>query len=104
MSTGVVLEDKGPKKALYAYILKDPNANLDYTFKWQDWLPVGDTISNHSIIVEGVTLVSSQVVGTDVVVWLSAGVEGVTAKVTCRVVTTAGRVDDRTLHVLMVQR
>lgn len=67
-------------------------------------VPVGDTISSHVIIAESVTVVSSAVVGTDVIVWLSGGVEGTPAKVTCRIITTAGRIEDRTLNLILVQR
>jgi hypothetical protein len=96
--------------------VKDPDATLDYRFDWapltnergrSDWLASGETITDHEIVAEaGLTVDSSSITdtGTSVTVWLSDGTAGNDYDVTCRVTTSAGRVDDRTLVILCRER
>lgn len=84
----------------------DPNAVLDYVFAWGAWL-AGDTITNHEILLQpadGLTIDDSTHDDTTVTVWLSGGTVGQSVKVTCRVTTTAGRTDDRTLTLTIRNR
>ena len=83
---------------------KDPDAILDWQFDWGPWLPDGDTIDTHTILADGVTVDSSTRDGAKVTVWLSGGDVGKRATVTCRVVTTQGRTDDRTIIVAIRDR
>ena len=83
---------------------KDPSAVLDYTFDWSPWLDVGETISTHTATVVGATRDSSTNSTTAVTVWVSAGTAGTTATVTCRVVTSANRTDERTLNLRITDR
>jgi hypothetical protein len=80
---------------------KDPQAVKDYQLDWTAWL-AGDTVSSHTVTVEaGLTKDSdSRALGV-VTVWLSGGTKGRTYKVTCRVVTTNGRTDERTVEILV---
>lgn len=86
--------------------LHDPQAVLDYRVDWSAWLADGESITSHSVSVDGsVTVDSSSVVGgTDVVVWVSGGTAGENATVTAHVVTDQGREDDRSFRLLVRQR
>jgi hypothetical protein len=83
---------------------KDPNAVLDYQIDWSAWLPAGDTISTSTWTAEGLTVDSSTHTATTATVWLSGGAAGESAVVTNRIVTTAGRQDDRTLYIFVHER
>lgn len=85
-------------------VTKDPNAVLDYVFDWTEWLTGGDTISTHEVLVTGATLGSSTRSGAVVTAWISGGTVNQAASVTCRITTTLGRTDDRTLHLTIVER
>lgn len=81
-------------------IPKDPNAVLDYQFNWSDWLVDGDTINTYTIIAgNGITVDQSSATPTAVRVWLSGGDNYARYLVTCRVTTTQGRTDDRSILV-----
>lgn len=95
---------------------KDPNAVLDFKFDWRaltngsgtsDWLESGETISSHTITAAtGITVDSSSLTdsSTSVTVWLSGGTDGNKYNVTCRIVTSAGRTDDRTAEIRVANR
>ena len=98
-----------------ATILKDPNADLDYSRDWSDWLAeVGDSIASvlHVITTkEGLaapelTQHDSGFTGTRTVVWLAGGNVHTTYRVTARITTnsTPPRTDDRSIFVKVVQR
>lgn len=87
--------------------VKDPNAVLDYTFDWSDWLATGDTISTRSVTADsGITVDSSAIIAssTAVQVWLSSGTAGKRYDVTCRITTAGGRTDDRTIAIEVENR
>ena len=89
---------------------KDPQAKLDYSFDWREWLGA-DTISAFLLLVDPVTATGMTVatvppqvqVGGIVTFWLQGGVEGDAYNVTCRVSTAAGRTDDRTMKIKIKQ-
>ena len=92
---------------------KGPDAVLDYRFDWaaaingngsSDYLEPGEVITDHTIIAdEGITVDSSVAAddATAVIVWLSGGTVGRRYGVTCRIATSANRIDDRTLRVVI---
>jgi len=83
---------------------KDPNAVIDFKINWSDWLN-GDTISTSTWTVEsGITQDSESETTTTTTVWLSGGTAGLTYTVTNRIVTAAGRTDDRSIAVKVVDR
>ena len=85
--------------------LKDPSAVLDYAFDWTGWLAAGETIVGHTITADtGVTVDSSTELDGKVTVWLSGGTAGINYKVACLITTTAGRTDERTLWIRVVER
>ena len=84
-------------------LTKDPDAVLDYTFDWSDWLAEGETILTHEAVIEDGDAVidSTSQTASIVVVWLSGGTLGTNTHIRCRVTTTDGRIDDRTIVVLI---
>ena len=85
--------------------LKDPSAVLDYAFDWTGWLAAGETITDHTITADtGITVDSSTELDGKVTVWLSGGTAGINYKVACLITTTAGRTDERTLWIRVVDR
>lgn len=83
-----------------ATIKKDPNAILDYTWDWTAYLAlITDTIASVTFVLSsGITKVSSSFTSTKVTAFLSGGVVGAAEYATCRIVTTGGRTDDRTIY------
>lgn len=104
------------------YFTKDPDAVLDYKFDWKphtngtpggtsDWLASGETISTATITISptgtgALTKDSDSLTDTNtsVTVWLSAGVDDVNYLVACKIVTSAGRTDERTITVYVRNR
>ena len=89
--------------------LRDPDSTLDYTIEWADWIPPGDSLASVSMSCSPTpTIISSTtppaVSGTRVVVWLTGGVAGTVYSLLCRVTTTGGRTDERTVQVRTVSR
>ena len=91
-----------------ASVKKDPQAKLDYGLDWTRWLPPGDTIVASTWTVTGpdASLVAStpSFSGTQTGVWLAGGTADQTYEATNHIVTQAGREDERTLTVRVVQR
>jgi len=85
--------------------LKDPSAVLDYVFDWTGWLATGETISDYTITADtGITVDSSTEDAGKVTVWLSGGTAGINYKVACLITTSAGRTDERTIWIKVVER
>jgi len=96
--------------------IKDPDAVLDFKFDFKtetngrgfaDWLESGETITSATITVEsGLTKDSKSITdtGTTVSVWLSGGTAGVEYTVACKIVTSAGRTDERTGTISVEER
>ena len=99
-----------------ARFTKDPQAVLDYKFDWKaltndtgssDWLATSETISSKTVTASsGITVDSSSITDTNtsVTVWLSGGTVGVEYTVTCQIVTSAGRTDERTITIRVQDR
>jgi hypothetical protein len=89
---------------------KDPSAILDYGFDWTAWLGA-DTIAVSDWTIAGpdtsLTLTPDRPVQADAhstLCWLHGGTAGVTYDLTNRVTTVGGRVDDRTVKIVVVQK
>lgn len=81
-----------------ASYVKDPNANLDYRWDWSSWLAAGDTIVSHEVTVDGTVVLGTHSNDeSSVTAWISGGTDGEKARVTARVTTAQGRIDDRTI-------
>lgn len=90
-------------------MIKDPIAKLDFGFNWrpegEEWLEDDEIIESYIITVpEGLTLDRSEEAGGIVTVWLSAGLGGQTYRVECKITTSKGRVDERSIWITVQER
>lgn len=84
---------------------KDPDATLDWIFDWNLWLGETETISAAEFIVDpGITVENSSNTQKTATVWLSGGTEGQVYRITCRVTTNEGRIDDRSFTLRCTNR
>lgn len=85
--------------------VRDPDSVLDYVADWSAWLEAGETIVTSSWIVPtGIVMGPDTHDGTTATIWLSGGTNGTDYRITNRVVTTAGRTDDRSITIKVRQR
>lgn len=85
--------------------IKDPDAILDYTFDWTEWLQESETISIYVITIDaGITKESDNENEGKVIVWLSGGAVGETYNIACKITTDLDRTDERTVEIIMVER
>jgi hypothetical protein len=94
-----------------ATILKDPDAILDYTFDWTQWLAAAsvtpDTIATAVGAVSGAVTAAINSTSHDaqkVTLWVSGGAAGEKIVLRCRITTAAGRTDDRTVYLKVKDR
>lgn len=90
-------------------MLKDPDARLPFAVDWSEWLTnEGDTAASATWIVPTGLVKETSPAPTlaagKATVWLSGGTDGADYLVTCRMTTTGGRVDDRTIRVQIRER
>lgn len=87
------------------WIYKDPEAVLDYTVDWSTWLGA-DTISGTPTwsVATGLTKDSQSNTTTAATAWLSGGTAGENYRVECKIVTAAGRTDERSFTVRVRER
>jgi hypothetical protein len=93
--------------------VKDPNARLDYVWDWKSppagqdrgWLEDGETITEHTVTVESGDVEidgTPQEVDGVVTAWLQGGTTR--SVVTCHIVTSEGREDDRSRTITIRER
>lgn len=86
-------------------MVKDKDAKLDFMFDWSEWLESGETISSYVLTVQtGITKVSDSKTTTAVTVWLSGGTNGTWYTVACKITTSLGRIDERTINIQIQER
>ena len=85
--------------------IKDPDSVLDHAWDWSAWLAPDETIVSHEILVTHgqATIDSSSEDDGIVTAWLSAA-EPRRVRVTCRITTSQGRTDDRTITLIVTER
>lgn len=89
---------------------KDPDAVLDYSVDWSPWLVEGDYIvsvewvPSAGVTVGDVAPYLPTHTNTTATAWVFGGVLDADEFVICRITTFAGRVEDRTIRLLMVER
>ncbi len=83
---------------------KDPQATLDYRFDWSLWLVTDTIVSVTWTVPSGITQTAATNTTTTATIWLSGGSAGTKYTVACRVTTTAGRIDERSLIVSVIQK
>lgn len=87
--------------------VKDPAAVLDYAFDWSAWLETGETITAETVTIDpagSLTLDSHNEAAGVVTAWLSAGTVDTRYCVTCHVVTSAAREDERSITIAVHNR
>lgn len=90
-------------------MIKDPDAKLDFGFNWRDplspWLEDDETISSYTLTIPtGLTKVSDSKSDGLVTVWLSGGTDKTWYNVSCRITTSKGRIDERTIQIQIQER
>ena len=90
------------------FFVHDPDAKLDYTIDWSGFLGDSETISTSAWSVESGTATLSQesTSGAKTTVWVE-GASGDTkgqVKLRNRITSSAGRIDDRTLTLLIAEQ
>jgi len=84
---------------------KDPAAVLDYKMDWSSWLDDGDTIISHTVTSpDGLSVDKSSIDDVSVIFWLSGGTDRREYPVSVQVGTAHGRVDVRSMIVLVCGR
>ena len=78
----------------------DPDAVLDYSVTWADWLPEGDTIaeSTWKDLDPALSMTKSGHTADRATAWFTGGEPGTTAEATNHIKTAQGREDDRTIR------
>lgn len=100
--------------------IKDPESRLDYPFNWADWLDTSTTpyesIVDYTITVPpGLTLYASELVSGEnssgitvpdsvVVAWLKDGTAEERYQVECLIETSAGRIDEYSFLLKVIER
>lgn len=85
--------------------IKDPDAVLDYRWSWSSWLQEGETISGSEVIApDGITVDSDEHDEDSATVWLSGGTAELSYPIVNRITTSQGRVDDRTIQIVVRER
>lgn len=86
--------------------IKDPNAVLDYPISFASWLSdISDTYASHTVTTTGGLVCDSSTQAAGVIIpILSGGTVGETASFTVRIVTTGGRIDERTFYLKIQER
>lgn len=83
----------------------DPDAVLDYSIDWSDWLASGEVISTSAWTVPtGITQDTATKTDSVATIWISGGTAGQIYTVTNHIVTDGGREDDRSLHLHCKER
>ncbi|MFI6639934.1 hypothetical protein [Streptomyces sp. NPDC050504] len=85
---------------------KDPQARLDYSWDWTDWLGASDTVASATVTVPaGLTAVGAPVVADAVVTQrVSGGVLGEVYTLVCQVTTVGGLIDERSIRLTIGDR
>lgn len=84
---------------------KDKDARLVYGFDWSQWLADGESITSCSVVGDsGINVESFVNTSSSVIYWLSGGCLLKTYDITCSILTSASQLDDRTVHINIVQK
>lgn len=77
--------------------IKDPDSLLDFSIAWGEWLGSDTIASSAWLLPSGITAYATAQTSTSATIWLSGGGLGGEYRAVNRIVTAAGRRDDRTL-------
>lgn len=83
---------------------KDPNAVLDYSIDWTDWLGTDNIATSTWTVPAGLTNVTESNTAKVVTIWLSGGTAGSTYTLLNRITTTGGRTSDQSFKIFMKEQ
>ena len=84
--------------------IKDPDETLDYTVDYSAFLPATDEITSAAWNAGTLSVTSQSFSDKTATVWLSGGVEGTKYTVTSRIVTSEGRIVERSFIIKVKSR
>lgn len=85
--------------------IKDPAATLDYGWDWSAWLGDDDTILTSTWTApEGIEATDSTHNGAQTTVWVTGGTAGEDYDVVNRIESSGGRIDERTITIMVRNR
>lgn len=87
-----------------AVFIKDPEAELDYTIDWSEWLDTDTIASSSWDVPTGLTATDDDSTSTTATVWLSEGVDNHNYTITNTIVTAGGRTDSRSFEIKIRER
>lgn len=76
---------------------KDPQAKLDFGLDWTAWLGVDNITTSTWTADTGLTLTNATYNAKTTTVWIAGGTAGEKLSATNRIITAAGRQDERTI-------
>lgn len=81
--------------------VRDPSARKDYGFDWTPWLN-GDPIATSTwILPTGITSYAESNTTTATTIWLTSGSAGSDYLITNQIITTGGRIDQRSIKIMV---
>jgi hypothetical protein len=78
---------------------KDPDAVLDYSIDWGDWLGTDKIATSTWTVSPGINASGASKTDTTATIWLSGGTAGQTYTVHNRITTVGGRTNDQTFKI-----
>lgn len=97
----IVTRDDAGTPYSFTSPFKDPDAIERPGMDWSGWLPDGESIAAHEVFADSEEITIDQVArATGIVSWrIAGGVAGQDYIVTCRITTSTGLIDDRSVRV-----
>ncbi len=83
---------------------KDPDAVLDYSIDWGEWLGTDQIATSTWTVSPGIVASRESKTETTATIWLSGGTEGETYTVHNRITTTGGRTNDQTFKISCIEK
>ncbi len=86
--------------------VKDPQAELDWLWDWSGWLQDDETITEFEVFCTDTALrvMGWHKDGAKITAWLSGGELNQKHRVVCRITTSMGRKDDRSVWIKISER
>jgi hypothetical protein len=81
---------------------KDPAAVKDYGFDWSAWMSSGDVVSSSVFSAGTCVVTSSSISSYTTVCFIGSGTAGEIYKVTNRISTAQGRIDERSFDLNVI--
>ncbi len=83
---------------------KDPDAVLDYTIDWGQWLNSDAIATSEWTVPAGIIAGAESKTDTTTTIWLAGGTSGETYAIENRITTVAGRVQDQPFKITIREK